>query len=245
MLSSANIETGTSRTFPRLVQRTPGRAVEACFAEVPSRQLRANEPLFAEGDAKTGMYQVEAGAVLIYKILSDGLRQIVNFAFPGDIIGLDASHHYTYDAQTIAPTRVRSLSCATLWRRAEDDPAIARELFEILSREVSDTREHLLTIGRLNATGRIANLLMALSRRNERKGLDALNLLLPLRRSDMADFLCLSVETVSRSLTELKLAGIVSLRGWRQIKLVNRNALQRLATGETRIEDETPARRAA
>ncbi len=248
MLTSAHHAEPTSTwTAARsMVSPCPsGHPLDDCFALAPVRQLKAKEPLFAEGDTKTNVYRIESGAVLIYKILNDGFRQIVNFAFPGDFVGLESSPHYTYDAQTIAPTRIRSVSATSLWRRAREDAAVAGEIFETLSREISDARGHFLTIGRLSATGRIATFLLALAARNERKSLDAVNIQLPVRRSDIADFLCLSVETVSRSLTELKLAHIISLRGWRQIKLVDRGALERFADGETMDDVSSHFKKAA
>lgn len=212
------------------------RKLDLCFADAPSHQLKSNEPLFAEGDTKSNVYRIEGGAVVIYKILSDGTRQIVNLAFPGDVIGLEAGDEHTYDAQALAATRIRSIPLTVLWRRAATDPALAKELLESLSRDVTDARDHLLTIGRLCATGRIATFLLSLIRRNERKGLDTTNIFLPVRRSDIADFLCLSVETVSRSLTELKISHVISLRGWRQIRIQNRAMLERLAAGEIHID---------
>jgi CRP-like cAMP-binding protein len=207
-------------------------ALDACFAQAQLRHLKAKEPLFAEGDTKSNAYKVESGAVVVFKILNDGFRQIVNFAFPGDYVGLEQSFLHTCDAQAIGATRIRSLPSAVLSRRAKEDNAISAELFSVVSRELSDARSHFLTIGRLNATGRIATFLLDLAQRNERKSIDAVNIDLPLRRSDIADFLCLSVETVSRSLTELKNASIISLRGWRMIKLADREALENLAGGE-------------
>ena len=236
MLTSAHHAESTNTWTSNSSRIAPRRlrcALDDCFAQAPARQLKAKEPLFAEGDTKLNVYKVESGAVLIYKILNDGFRQIVNFAFPGDYVGLEMSPYYTYDAQTIAPTRIRSVSSVALWRQAREDCAVANEIFETLSHEISAAHSHFLTIGRLSATGRIATFLLALAERNERKSLDAVNIQLPVRRSDIADFLCLSVETVSRSLTELKIANIISLRGWRQIKLVDRAALERLADGET------------
>lgn len=236
MLTSAHhAETAKSWNSTRSVgaPRLNSSALDECFAVAAVRQLKAKEPLFAEGDTKTNVYKIESGAVLIYKILNDGFRQIVNFAFPGDYVGLEMSSLYTYDAQTISPTRIRSIPAIALWRRAREDASVGAEIYETLSREISDARDHFLTIGRLSATGRIATFLLALSKRNERKSLDAVNIQLPVRRSDIADFLCLSVETVSRSLTELKTARIISLRGWREIKLADLDALERFADGET------------
>ncbi|MCE9523134.1 MAG: helix-turn-helix domain-containing protein [Alphaproteobacteria bacterium] len=246
LTSASHAEAPNAWTVRRTTAPRPlGHALDDCFSLAPVRQLKAKEPLFAEGDTKSNIYRIESGAVLIYKILNDGFRQIVSFAFPGDYVGLEMSPLYTYDAQTIAPTRIRALPSVALWRRAREDAAIAGEIFETLSREISDARRHFLTIGRLSATGRIATFLIALAHRNERKSLDAVDIQLPVRRSDIADFLCLSVETVSRSLTELKTAHIISLRGWRQIKLIDRDALERLAAGETMLDQGCHLKRAA
>ena len=234
-------------TLPFIRNASPapcGSRLDACFADAPVRQLKSNEPVFAEGDSKVNAYRVESGAILVYKILSDGMRQIVNFAFPGDFVGLESGDEHVYDAQTLATTRLRSLPISSLWRRAAVEPALAKEMLETLSRDVAGARDHLLTIGRLCATGRIATFLLTLARRNERKALDATNIFLPVRRSDIADFLCLSVETVSRSLTELKVSHVISLRGWRQIRIQDRRLLERLASGEVQLDDK-PVRKAA
>ena len=247
MLTSANHHAEPIR-LPLPNKVAPGglgaTRLDACFAEAPVRQLKANEPVFAEGDSKLNAYKVESGAVLVYKILNDGMRQIVNFAFPGDVIALEAGDEHVYDAQTLATTRLRSLPISTLWRRAASDPGLAKEMLEAVSRDVAFARDHLLTIGRLCATGRIATFLLTLARRNERRGLDAADIFLPVRRSDIADFLCLSVETVSRSLTELKVARMISLRGWRQIRVLDRRSLESVASGDIQL-DEKAMRKAA
>lgn len=206
--------------------------LDICFAGAPCRQLKSNTPLFADGDRKAHAYRIESGMVLVYKILNDGERQIVTLAFPGDFIGLEAEDAHCYEAQTLSSTRIRSVPTSTLWRRASEDPALGRELYGVLSREVAEARTHMLMIGRLAATGRVAAFLQSLVQRNARRGLDTADILLPVRRSDMADFLCLSVETVSRSLTELKAAGAIRLRGWRQVRIVDAATLEALAEGE-------------
>ena len=206
--------------------------LDGCFADAPSRQLKSNAPLFAEGDRKLHAYKIESGVVLVYKILNDGVRQIVRLAFPGDFIGLEADEAHSYEAQTLSPTRIRSVPTSTLWRRAAEDPGLGRDILETLSREVSDARTHVLMIGRVSATSRVATFLLSLIRRNARRGLDKANILLPVRRSDIADFLCLSVETVSRSLTELKVLQVISLRGWRNVRVHDEELLEALADGE-------------
>lgn len=233
MLTSAPHADPLNLNAPRTVSATlPSTRLDACFADAPTRQLKSNAPLFADGDRKLNAYRIESGVVLVYKILNDGERQIVSLAFPGDFIGLEAEDAHCYEAQTLSPTRIRSVPTSTLWRRAAEDPALGRDIFGVLSREVAEARTHLLMIGRLSATSRVATFLLSLAQRNARRGFDTINILLPVRRSDIADFLCLSVETVSRSLTELKAAGAISLRGWRQVRIHDADLLESLADGE-------------
>ena len=232
MLTSAPHAETFSLPLHRHAQATqPSARLDACFADAPSRQLKSNAPLFAEGDRKVNAYRIESGVVLVYKILNDGERQIVTLAFPGDFIGLEAEEAHCYEAQTLSPTRIRSVPTSTLWRRVAEDPALGRDIFGALSREVSEARMHLLMIGRLSATSRVATFLLSLVQRNARRGINTESILLPVRRSDIADFLCLSVETVSRSLTELKAAGAISLRGWRQVRIHDITTLEALAEG--------------
>lgn len=233
MLTSAPHAETFSLPFHRHAQATqPSARLDACFSDAPSRQLKSNAPLFAEGDRKVNAYRIESGVVLVYKILNDGERQIVTLAFPGDFIGLEAEDAHCYEAQTLSPTRIRSVPTSTLWRRAAEDPALGHDIFSVLSREVAEARTHLLMIGRLSATGRVATFVHSLVQRNARRGFDTSSILLPVRRSDIADYLCLSVETVSRSLTELKAAGAISLRGWRQVRILDAALLEALAEGE-------------
>ena len=232
MLTAADLSPAADWTLHKghVAPRHAGK-LDACFADAPMRQFRSSEMLFADGDLKQHTYKIESGALLVYKILRDGVRQIVNLAFPGDYVGLEAGDTHTYEAQALSLTRIRTLSTGTLWRRAAEDPALARDIVETVSRDFSETRSHLLTIGRLSATGRVATFLLTLVHRNARRKLDPNSLLLPVRRSDIADFLCLSVETVSRSLTELKAAGAISLKGWRYIRVHDVDLLERLADG--------------
>jgi len=220
-----------SSTRNRAAAAPQSRALDGWFAHAPVHQLKSQQPLFAEGDIKSSVFRVESGAVLIYRILNDGYRQVVRFAFPGDFVGLEFEDTHAHDAQAIGPTRVRCVPAPWLMRRAAEDPELARELYRSLSCDVLGAHDHLFMIGRLNATGRLASFLITLSQRNAQMGLDPVNISLPVRRCDIADFLCVSVETVSRSLAELKLARIVSLAGWRQIKLLNWHALADMAAG--------------
>jgi CRP/FNR family transcriptional regulator len=153
------------------------------------RGVEIKEFIFAEGDPISHVYLVEAGAVALYKVLADGRRQIVCFAYPGDFIGLGAHGEHLMNAQAIKPTRLRCLPVTLLRQCASRDPLIGLQLYEALAGELAATRDLMLTIGRRSAMERVAGFLLAFSRRNQSNGQDRSSFELPMTRADIADFL--------------------------------------------------------
>ena len=194
-----------------------------------TKRLAAKEHLFLEGDAKTHVYKVEAGTVLIYKILPDGKRQIIDIAFPGDLIGLGLTGEHAFHAQAAGPTRVRCLSVSALHHLATEDAELALKLYEAVAQELDAARHHLLTIGYRDATGRLASFLLALARRHERGGRDATELVMPMRRADIGDFLGLTIETVSRTFTKFKTDRLIDLDQGGYVRIRDRAGLERIA----------------
>jgi CRP/FNR family transcriptional regulator len=217
-------------------RRTPAADVggechlEKRFAAASLRVLQAREHIFFEGDAKDHVYRVEKGTVCLYKTLPDGRRQIVDFAYPGDIIGLGAPGEHVFSAQAICLTRLRCLPCGALHEFARLDPEIGLQLYRTLSDQLLAARDLLLTVGQRNATERLAALLVALARRTERGG-DPERIALPMTRADIADFLSLTIETVSRTFTKLRQAGIIDLAQSSLVVIRDRAALEQLAAG--------------
>ncbi len=150
-----------------------GRTVDQRLRAAAPRVLQAREHVFFEGDAKDHVYLVEKGTVCLYKTLPDGRRQIVDFAYPGDFIGLGAPGDHVFSAQAItldaAALPARRASC-TRWRCTI--PQVGMQLYRALSDQLLAARDLLLTVGQRNATERLGALLLALSRRNERNGAD-------------------------------------------------------------------------
>jgi CRP-like cAMP-binding protein len=198
-----------------------------------ARVLHGREHVFFEGDAKDHIYQVEKGTVCLYKTLPDGRRQIVDFAYPGDLIGLGAPGEHVFSAQAITLTRLRCMPANMLHELAQHDPKVGMQLYRALSEQLLAARDLLLTVGQRNATERLAALLVALSRRNERGDGDAGRITLPMTRADIADFLSLTIETVSRTFTKLRQSGIIELVQSQLVVIHDRDALERLAAGET------------
>jgi CRP/FNR family transcriptional regulator len=205
---------------------------EQRLAQASLRRVEAKEFVFAEGDPTTHIFQVETGAVALYKVLCDGRRQVVGFAYPGDLIGLGADGEHVMNAQAIKPTRLRCLPLAALKQMASQDPRLGFKLYEAVARELATTRDLLLTTGQRSATERVVSFLLAFSRRNERNGQDAKSFDLPMTRADIADFLGLTIETVSRTFTKLKMLGFIELPQASRVLITQLKALQGLAGTE-------------
>ena len=205
---------------------------EQSLAQSWLRRVEAKGFVFTEGDPATHVYQVETGAVALYKVFTDGRRQIVGFAYPGDFIGLGVPGEYPMYAQAIKLTRLRCLPVAALHQFAARDPLIGFKLYEALAGELATTRELVFTKGRRGAMQRVVSFLLAFSRRNGENGHDSPCVDLPMTRTDIGDFLSLSVETVSRTFMNLRMRGLIELPCTNLVKLVDIEQLQSIADGE-------------
>jgi CRP/FNR family transcriptional regulator len=204
---------------------------EQNLARAALSRVEAKELLFAEGDPRSHVYRIETGAIAIYKVLADGRRQVVGFAYPGDIVGLGVGKEHGMNAQAVKPTRVRALPVATLRQAADADPSLGFKLYEAMARELAATQDLMLTTGQRSAMERVASFLLALSRRNQRNGQDPSAFELPMTRTDIGDFLGLSIETVSRTFTKLKLMKLIELPHANEVKLLDLAQLDCLAEG--------------
>lgn len=199
----------------------------------PARTLDAKEHLFCEGDPASHVYLVDAGHICIYRMMPDGRRQVIDFAYPGDLVGLGALGSHAANAQATTKTRVRCIPVATLHEYATRDAQLNLKLFEALSQELLAAREHLFTVSQCTATERVAAFLLALSRRNGRRGEDPSEIVLPMTRTDIADFLGLTIETVSRTFSKFRAEGLIALDHCILVTIRDAEALADIAGGET------------
>lgn len=198
---------------------------------VPLRGVDARDHLFSEGDARTHLYRVETGAVCLYKLLSDGRRQIVGFACAGDLIGLGSGSAHQFSAQATKRARVRSLPWNVLQQASRRHAGLGLELFEVTCAELAAAHDMLLTTGQRTAIERVAAFLLAMSRRAAGRGGDETVVELPMTRSDIGDFLGLTIETVSRTFTKLRQLRVIELEQSVTVRLLDTVALQELAKG--------------
>lgn len=201
------------------------------LADGPIRTVEAKEHVFAEGDTATHVYIVQVGHICVYRTLCDGRRQIVDFAYPGDIIGLGSVSEYSHGAQATTRTRLRSIPIGALEQAVTRDGRLGLKLCEALSRELNASRELLFTVSQRSAEERVAAFLLALSRRNKRNGEDPHEFVLPMTRSDIADFLGLTIETVSRMFTKLRVDGVIDLAQCVLVTIVDHDVLAARAEG--------------
>jgi len=182
---------------------------------------RKDEEIYGEDEPAEYVYQVVSGAVRSYKLLSDGRRQIGAFHLPGDVFGLESGAAHRLAAEAILDTTLRLVKRKSLEQAAHSDVRVARDLWSITSGELLHAENHMLLLGRKTAMERVATFLLEMDRRLARTGMIAL----PMCRRDIGDYLGLTLETVSRALSELQQQGVLGLSGARQVMLRNRERL--------------------
>jgi CRP/FNR family transcriptional regulator len=163
--------------------------------------------------------------------MPDGRRQVLGFAYPGDLLGFGSLPEYQFNAQATKPARLRLLSWNSVQNTARHDAALGFKLYEAISNELAAAHDLLLTTGQRSATERVAAFLLAMSRRARRNGQSPDMIELPMTRSDIGDFLGLTIETVSRTFTKLRQQGIIDLAQSARVRLVDIEALEELAEG--------------
>ena len=181
-----------------------------------------DEEIYGEGEPSEYVYQVIRGSVRTYKLLNDGRRQIGAFHLPGDVFGLESGAAHRLTAEAIVDTTVRLVKRHSLEQAAGITAQVARSLWAMTAGELRHAEDHMLLLGRKNAMERVATFLLEMDRRLARTGMMAL----PMCRRDIGDYLGLTLETVSRALSQLHSEGVLGFSGARQIILRNRQRLQ-------------------
>jgi CRP/FNR family nitrogen fixation transcriptional regulator len=183
-----------------------------------------DEEIYGENEPAEYVYQIISGAVRTYKLLSDGRRQIGTFHLPGDVFGLESSNNHRLAAEAIIDTTVRLVKRSSLEQVAGVDVQVARKLWSMTASELRHAENHMLLLGRKSAMERVANFLLEMDRRLAVAGMMAL----PMCRRDIGDYLGLTLETVSRALSQLQDEGVLGFSGARQIVLRNRQRLRNM-----------------
>jgi CRP/FNR family nitrogen fixation transcriptional regulator len=174
--------------------------------------------IYAQGDTAGHLYLVEFGTVRVSRVTSDGRRQITSFCLPGDVFGLEEGDEHEFSAESVDGAGIRVL-------RPANATGIAQSVLSLALRRFAHVQKHILLLGRLGANEKMARFLVDLMDRQG--GEDVINL--PMQRSDIADYLGITFETVSRVLRVLKDRGIIRLNTISQIEVLNEDGLLEMA----------------
>lgn len=194
-----------------------------------SVELDKEATVFFEGDENTYLFNVVSGAVRLSKLLPDGRRQITGFLFPGDFLGLSVADKYAYTAETLLETSLCRFNRASLIKLLNRFPKLEHRLLELASNELMEAQAHMLLLGQKHLMEKIATILLHLMRRiGERRG-EAMVIDLPMRRTDLAEYVGATMESVSRSFTRLRKENVISLPTASSVHILQEDELERLS----------------
>lgn len=210
------------------------RRLQGILRSIPAKKvtfgiLRVNELLFGIGEPKSQLYVVETGALALYEPSWNGHRAIIEFAFPGDLVGLGFLQTQTCSARATVETRVQCLPLSAEDHLFADDPRAEARLADAIEREVEFLRKSSVRFNRQNPLGRLAAFLLTVSRENEQEGRDPTLLAQTLDCGVVADLLALSVERLGSLLVQLERRGLIETCAPQGLRLMDIAALETLA----------------
>ncbi len=196
-------------------------------------RLAAGQPLFHEGDPATRVFTLTHGSLKLYKLLPDGRRQVTGFMQPGDFLGITVDDEHPFSAEALEPSQLCAFPRVRFDQFSERNGEMERELYRLAINELAAAQQQMVLLGRKTAAERFASFIIALAARHERTtGGPARFVSLPMSRSDIADYLGLTKETVSRVLALLKQRRLVRLEAIDRIEILDRAGLEQVAAGD-------------
>lgn len=206
-----------------------GEVSQRLFCISSIRTVPAKEVVYCQGSSSDYVYEVIEGVVKLYILTADGRLQITGFAYPGQILALDSDCHYATTAEAVTLAKLCQYPRAKFERVIDEFPALARQLFAIVAQDLSVARSQMLLLGRKSATERLASFLLDLSQRSAARGEDPDLIELPMSRADIGDYLGLTIETVSRTVTRLRQQEVLDLHQHRTVAIRDRDRLSAMA----------------
>lgn len=197
------------------------------------REFVAGETLAREGDPATQLFNITAGTVRVHKLLPDGRRQIVGFLFPGDFLGLATGERFAFSAEAITAGSACRFPRKAYRQLLREMPELEASLLDRTANELRAAQDQMLLLGRKTAIERFASFLLDLSARSRRPGVEGNEVQLPMTRTEIADYLGLTTETVSRVTSRLKTRGVIRLLTLHSLRIEKPAELAALAGFDT------------
>ena len=196
------------------------------------QRLKPEQSVFHEGDPARRVFMVTHGALKLYTLLADGRRQITGFMFPGDFLGVSIDEEYAFTVEALEDTELWWFSREAFDRFISDHPQVERELYRLAAHELAEAQRQMVLLGRKAAAERLASFFLGLLDRAERASGKAETCFdLPMSRIDIADYLGLTKETVSRMLAHLRSLRLIRLQAQNRVEVLNRSGLSEMADG--------------
>jgi CRP-like cAMP-binding protein len=212
------------------VTENPTAPLASATPKTAEARLKPGAYLYFAGDEVEWLYQVTSGVLRLTRLLADGRRQVIAFCYPGDIVGFPADDLHHTDCAALTDARLQPFRRAHL-ESGEGDATLHCALLQAALREISAMQDHFMMLGRKSAAEKLASFLCVLSERvGENLGAYR-QVELPMSRSDIADFLGLTTETVSRTFTQLRKSRIIAIDNIHTIIIQRPTALLSLAEG--------------
>ncbi|MEM9708234.1 MAG: helix-turn-helix domain-containing protein [Pseudomonadota bacterium] len=198
-------------------------------AQAQTIEFRSDRPVYFEGDTAASLYLVKRGVLRLSRVLADGRRQIIAFGYPGDVVGFPSDGAHRTDCDVLEAAELEVIPARILAEKGEWHPRKDRILAAALA-EVSAMQDHFMMLGLKTAKEKVASFLVTLSNRTGTPLGKYVEFTLPMSRADIAAFLGLTIETVSRQVTALRKAGIIETDGARTIIVTDPESLEEAAS---------------
>ena len=205
----------------------PRRRPNGLLDDGSIRHLAVSEHAFFEGDRESHIYRIEEGLIRLYRLLADGRRQIIGFRSAGHVIGIGSHGEQFCSAEAVTAVTLRALPLSVAGRRMHEEPRYHAEFVNILTDELAEARRQLAVLNHRSALEKVAAFIVDHFRRSGSSG----PVELQVSRNDMADFLGLTIETVSRTLTKLRNQRVIEIPQAQSIRILDIARLDELADG--------------
>lgn len=210
---------------------SPSFMAEAVWPKGSAHMVARDAAVYAEGDPAQNWYRLLSGSMRVFRVLRDGRRHISDFVFPGQFFGFEPNDVHIQGAEAIEPASVIAYSCERIEQRVAQDPIARQTIRKLLMDQLAAAQERIMLLGRLNATGRLAAFLLVMAQRRSKANPLGFVADLPMSRIDIADYLGLTVETVSRLFTALRGRGAIRLATASRVEIVDPAMLEVASAG--------------
>lgn len=197
-----------------------------------SRPIQKGEHIYRQDEDFHSVFAVRAGSVKAYSITDGGQEQVTGFYFPGEILGMDgiAKNRHASSARALETSSICEIPFDKLGELSQRIPSLQKHFFQLMSQEIAEDQQLLTLLSKNTADQRVAALLLSISARNKRRKLSAANFRLPMSRTDIGNYLGLTVETVSRVFSRFQKMGVLGVDN-KEITIVDVEALRAVADG--------------